>query len=56
MTRTLLKEVEIATVGDLKMALEIMPDEVAVCDAFEEPLMLSWYRDNDTGEESIEFC
>lgn len=54
MSRVLLKEAEIGTVGELKAALDLMPDQVPVVDVFEEPLLLSWYRDEGTGEELIE--
>ncbi|HKI50503.1 MAG TPA: hypothetical protein VJ995_00375 [Geothermobacteraceae bacterium] len=51
----LLKQVEgIETVGQLRAALEGIPDEKSFTDVFGEPVCLTWCRLEETGEELIE--
>ena len=51
------REIEfIETVGDLRAALAGVPDDRPVCDSLDEAVMLTFWRDLDTGEEFIEIA
>lgn len=49
---SLIKEVEVDTVGELRLALATCPDEMPVTDAVGEPLILRFYEDE--GEKFLE--
>lgn len=52
--RRLWEKEPIMTVGDLREALADMPDEMPICDGVGEPLIVSLFKDEETGDRSIE--
>lgn len=44
----------IMTVGELREALADMADDMPICDGVGEPLIVSLFKDEETGERSIE--
>ena len=52
--RRIWEKENIETVGALREALADMPDDMPVCDGVGEPLLVSLFEDEETGDRSIE--
>lgn len=50
----LIKEIEVGTVGELRLALATSPDNMSFYDAVGELLILRFYEDEDDGEKFLE--
>jgi hypothetical protein len=46
----------ITTVGALLDALDGLPNNLPISDTMGEPLMITTYRDAETGKEVLEIC